>query len=114
MARPRKKVDEKLLQTLAYYNLSDYIMAQCLGVSVQTLNRRFGEKIESFRSSGKSKLAQKLWDQALNKDHFPAMKLLASVHLNWNEKTTISSEDQVKPFTLSYDPKSIKKAVKDE
>lgn len=90
--RPPIEVDEKLLETLAGYQLSDKIIADCLGISVATLHRRFAEKIELIKSKSKSKIASVLFDEVVNKREPWALKALTQKHLDYSDKSEVKSE----------------------
>lgn len=65
MARPRKPVDEALLRKLAVIHCNQEEMASVLGVSVDTLQRRFAAQIKDGRAEGKMSLRRKMWEMAL-------------------------------------------------
>jgi DNA-binding XRE family transcriptional regulator len=66
MARPRKVIDESLLRKLAVIHCTQDEMASVLGVSTDTLQRRFAAQIKSGRDEGKMSLRRKMWEMALN------------------------------------------------
>lgn len=94
VGRPPIEVDEKLLKTLSKFHLSDKVIAECLGISVDTLHRRFADKIELYKSQSKSKIAEILFDEALNKREPWALKALAQKHLDYSDKQEIKSDQK--------------------
>lgn len=86
MARPQKKVDEILLEKLTKLHLSDQVIAECIGCSVWTLERRYAQKMLEWRSKSKSKIADVLFDEAINKREPWALKALAQKHLDYHDK----------------------------
>ncbi|MGZ3770071.1 MAG: hypothetical protein ACXVCP_00335 [Bdellovibrio sp.] len=92
MARPQIKVDEVLLEKLAKLHLSDKVIADVVGVSIDTLNRRFAEKIEIWKSESKSKIAHVLFDEAVNKREPWALKALSQRHLGYADKVEQKQE----------------------
>lgn len=56
MARPRKDIDEKLLESLAKIGCTDEEIATILGCSSDTLVRRFAERIKRGRAEMKMSL----------------------------------------------------------
>lgn len=56
MARPLKDVDENLVEGLAAIGCTDREIAVLSGVSIQTLDRRFGEILDKGRQTLKMKL----------------------------------------------------------
>lgn len=91
MARPKKVVDEKLLENLTKLHLSDQVISDCVGASVWTLERRYAQQMQEWRSQSKSKIANVLFDEAINKREPWALKALAQKHLNYHDK--IKKED---------------------
>lgn len=65
MARPRKKVDLKQLETLASIGLSTQEMAAVLDCSKDTLERRFMKAIEKGRQKYKASLKRKQYELAM-------------------------------------------------
>lgn len=93
VGRPPIEVDEKLLKTLSKFHLSDKVIAECLGISVDTLHRRFADQIELYKSQSKSKIAEILFDEALNKREPWALKALAQKHLDYHDKFKAETEN---------------------
>lgn len=93
MARPLKDIDEALLKKLTKLHLSDKVIAECLDVSVDTLERRFAEQMQKWRSESKSKIADVLFDEAVNKREPWALKALAQKHLDYSDKVTTDSKN---------------------
>lgn len=91
MARPKKVVDEKLLENLTKLHLSDQVISDCVGVSVWTLERRYAQQMQEWRSQSKSKIANVLFDEAINKREPWALKALAQKHLNYHDKIKTES-----------------------
>jgi len=107
MARPRKKVDEILLQKLAKLHLSDAVIADCLNISVDTLERRFADKVRTARSIAKGKIAEVLFDEAINKRNMKAIEIICKRHLGYSERIKIdstSSDGSMKPMVQFYLP----------
>lgn len=113
MARPRKKIDEKLLEKLAFIHLPDQYIAHCLGISKDTLHRRYADKIEEFKANGKAKLKQLAWNKAQGGD-WPAIKFLLQNYLKMTDKITHSVDEETsKAFTFNYQTKSMNQDDKD-
>lgn len=93
----RKKipVDMKLLEKLAKLHLSHQVIADCLGISVDTLDRRFAEEIKVWQSKSKGKIAESLFDEGINKRQPWALKMLAQRQLNYADKVEQVSRVQV-------------------
>lgn len=83
--RTPKEVDEALLEKLSIIHCSNQTIADCLGISVDTLKRRFAEKIEEFRSRGKAKLKTLAFNKA-EKGDFAAIKFLLQNYTGMSDK----------------------------
>lgn len=114
MARPKKEIDEKLLEKLAFVHLPDQIIADCLGISEWTLRRRYARKIDESKSKGKAKLATLAWAKA-EKGDWAAIKFLLQNWLKMSDKIeqTVNA-DLSKPIVLAYSNESVKRVAKDE
>jgi len=84
--RPKKQVDEQLLEKLAKLHLPDKVIADILKIHVDTLHDRFSEKIEEWQSESKGKIASVLFDEGVNKREPWALKALAQRHLGYHDK----------------------------
>ena len=78
--RPLIPIDERQLETLSKLHLSDQAIAQILGIHVDTLHNRFSEKMKQWKAQSTGKIANVLFDGALNKRKDYAVKLLANKH----------------------------------
>lgn len=84
-------IDEKMLEQLTKLHLNVETIANCLGCSRDTLERRFAEKMDLWRSQSKSKIANVLFDEAVNKREPWALKALAQKHLDYHDKVKTES-----------------------
>lgn len=101
MARPLAEIDEILLEKLTKLHLSDKVIADCLGVSVDTIHRRFADKMERWRSRSKSKIADVLFDEAINKREPWALKAVVQKHLDYSDRVKSESENTNKNFNIN-------------
>lgn len=112
MAPPKKKVDEELLKKLASIMCTMEEMSDILGVSVDTLERRYADLIKEARSKGKMSLRR--WQfQAAEKGNVACLIWLGKQHLGQSEKVELGSNEE-KPLTLAYSPKTVMKAIREE
>lgn len=93
MARPKIPVDELLLKKLTKLQLSHTVIADILNMSVDTLDRRFAEKMKAWRSECKGKIAEVLFDEGINKREPWALKALAQRHLGYHDKIKTENEN---------------------
>lgn len=100
--RPPIQIDEDLLKKLAQLHLSKKIIADVLGISVDTLDRNFADKIELYQSESKSKIASVLFDEAINKREPWALKALAQKHLDYTDKQEVKSDVKGQGFVIQY------------
>lgn len=112
MARPPKPVDENLLRKLAAIHCNQDEMASVLGVSVDTLHRRFADQIKEARDEGKMSLRRKMWEMALN-GNVTLLVWLSKNELGYTDKVEQKQDirAEVRPLTqkdireaLSNDP----------
>lgn len=101
MARPQIQVDETLLKKLTKLHLSDKVIAEIIGISVDTLHRRFADKMEQWRSESKGKMAEVLFDEAINKREPWALKALAQKHLDYFDRMQTENENVNINLTLA-------------
>jgi len=82
---PFKKIDEKLLRSLAKIHCTWEEMSSIVGVSVDTLSRRYAEIINSARAEGKLSLRRYQWQMA-EKENLGMLVWLGKQHLGQSEK----------------------------
>ncbi len=119
--RPYAKVDEKLLEKLSKLHLTDKVIADILGVHVDTLHRRFSEKMDKWKSDSKSTIANILFDEGVNKRTPWALKSLAQKHLDYydnvrNDNTSSdgSMKNQVVQIYIPDNGKILKNKTEEE
>lgn len=108
MARPRKPVDEALLRKLAVIHCNQDEMASVLGVSVDTLHRRFADQIKDARNEGKMSLRRKMWEMALN-GNVTILIWLSKNELGMTDK--VEQKTDIKAEFKPLDPKEIQKVL---
>lgn len=64
MARPKKQIDEALMLKLAGIHCTNEEIASILGVSADTIERRYAGDIKEARDKGRSSLRRMQWDAA--------------------------------------------------
>ncbi len=62
---PTYDVNEVLLKKLCTIQCTYSELSACLGVSVDTLERRYAEKIKAWKEAGKSSLRHAQWQKAM-------------------------------------------------
>lgn len=65
VARPRKTVDVEKLRNLALIGCTYQAMGRALGVSADTLQRRYHEVIEEARGDGETRILAKTFQKAM-------------------------------------------------
>lgn len=85
--KPEKFVDEVLLEKLTKLHLSDKVISDALQISVDTLHRRYADKMSAWKAESKVKIAEVLLDEAINFRTPWALKLYAQRFLGYNEQT---------------------------
>ena len=69
MARPKKEIDEELLLKLAQMHCTMQEMVDIIGVSEDTLKRRYAGIIAKGKSQGKMRLRRKQIEVAMSGNH---------------------------------------------
>lgn len=98
MARPKKVIDEKLLENLTKLHLSDKVICDILGIHVDTLHSRYSEQMDEWRSRSKGKIAEVLFDEGVNKREPWALKALAQKHLDYSDKVKTETTNLSAPL----------------
>lgn len=112
--RKPKQIDEKMLENLTKLHLSDKVIADCLGLHVDTLHNRFSEQMDVWRSQSKGKIANVLFDEAVNKREPWALKALAQKHLDYHDKVKTESVNTNTNFNYeSLSDKELDKILED-
>jgi len=93
--RKEKPVDVALLEKLTRLHLSDKVIADCCNVSTWTLERRFAQQMEVWRSQSKSKIAEVLFDEGVNNREPWALKALYQKHLDYADKVESKAENKL-------------------
>lgn len=92
MARPRKKVDVELVKKLASIHCTGDEIADIVGISRDTLDRRFADIIKEARSVGKSSLRRLQW-QSAQKGNVAMLIWLGKQLLGQKDKIDFSESD---------------------
>jgi AraC-like DNA-binding protein len=116
--RPQIPIDEKMLENLTKLHLSIETIAKCLGVSSFTLDRRYAPKMAEWREQSRSKIANVLFDEAINKREPWALKTIAQRHLGYADKVQTESSvthriEQMTDDQLDKRIKELEKLIKE-
>lgn len=111
MARPTIPVDEQLLEDLTKLHLSDKVIADILGISADTLHRRYAEQMDHWRSVSVGKIAEVLFDEGVNRREPWALKALAQKHLDYSDR--VKSDADNRNVNLNADVKIEKEDIKE-
>lgn len=96
MARPLKVIDVELLKKLASIMCTGEEMAHILGVSVDTLERRYADVIKEAKSTGKMSLRRWQWE-ACKKGNPALLIWMGKQHLGQSDKQEVGmSVSQIK------------------
>ena len=90
--RPRKQIDERQLHTLAQTMLSVDDIADALGCSRDTIERRYSEILRDARANRKKSLSQSMWKNALDKENVQMQIWLSKQHLGHKESSPEQSQ----------------------
>lgn len=102
MARPRKEIDEELLYKLAVIHCTMQEMVDIIGVSEDTLKRRYAGIIAKGKAEGKQRLRRKQVEVAMSGN--AVMLIWLGKNLLGQSDTPVQEEDKtVLPWTDDLD-----------
>jgi len=93
--RPKKEIDEKLLESLAKLHLHNKTIAEILEIHPDTLRDRYSTQIAKWQSLSKGKMAEVLFDEGVTKRKEYAVKMLAQKHLGYADKVQAIPQDPI-------------------
>lgn len=99
MARPRKQIDQAIVERLANRQASDRMIAAVVGCSARTLKRRFGRHLPLWRECGKTLIINAQWE-AMERGNVIAAIFLGKQYLGQSEKVNAA----VEIMPIPYDP----------
>ena len=102
MARPKKEVDEELLFKLAQIHCTMREMSDIVGVSIDTLKRRYADLIDKGKSEGKMRLRRKQVEVAMSGNH-TMLIWLGKQMLGQSDSPTPEEAISVLPWTDDLD-----------
>ena len=91
MARPKKEIDEELLLKLAQMHCTMREMVDIIGVSEDTLKRRYAGVIAKGKSQGKMRLRRKQIEVAMSGNH--TMLIWLGKNMLGQSDTPVQDED---------------------
>ena len=92
MARPKKEIDEELLYKLATIHCTMKEMVDIIGVSEDTLKRRYAGIIAKGKAEGKMRLRRKQIEVAMSGN--PALLIFLGKAMLGQSENPISEEDK--------------------
>lgn len=96
--RPRKPVDKDLIYKLAAIHCSNPEISSIVGISVDTLQRKYNDIIHAGKDSGKQKLRRKMWESAMN-GNVTMMIWLSKNILGYTDSVLVSEEKKPLPWS---------------
>ena len=102
MARPRKEIDEELLYKLASIHCTMQEMVDIIGVSEDTLKRRFAHIIAKGKAEGKMRLRRKQVEVAMSGNH-TMLIWLGKQMLNQSESPVQDEDKSILPWSDDID-----------
>ena len=98
MARPKKEIDEELLYKLAQIHCTMREMSDIIGVSQDTLKRRYADLIDKGKSEGKMRLRRKQIEVAMQGNH-TMLIWLGKQMLNQSESPVQDEDKSILPWS---------------
>ena len=101
MARPRLKIDPKLVEGMASVGATNIEIAEFAGCSVDTLTRRFADVLTKSRAGMRVRLRQLQWKAAAAGDR-TMLIWLGKQELGQKDKSDVTSDDKaMAPVAIS-------------
>lgn len=97
VGRPEIEVDEDLLLKLAEIQCTKKEIAYCLGISQDTLMRRFAEVLDKGHSMGRMRLRRAMWVNAIDKEN-TIMQIFLSKNILGYKDVPDTDDDDNKPL----------------
>jgi len=92
MGRPKKVIDEALVERLANAQCSNRQIAGRVGVNDKTIADRFSGQLASWRECGKTHLTEAMWDKAIEGKDGKMQIHLAKQYLGHSDRAYIELE----------------------
>jgi hypothetical protein len=97
VGRPEIEVDLDLLEKLAEIQCTKKEIAYCLGISIDTLMRRFADYIDKGQSMGRMRLRRAMWVNAIDKEN-TVMQIFLSKNILGYKDVPDAEDDDNKPL----------------
>ena len=97
MGRPVKEIDEDLLYKLAQIHCTMKEMVDIIGVSEDTLKRRYAGIIDKGKAEGKMRLRRKQIEVAMSGN--PAMLIFLGKALLSQSENPVAEQDKILPWS---------------
>lgn len=110
MARPKKQIDPKQVETLAAINCSYEEAAAVLDCDPRTIQRRYAAVFKKGREHGRMSLKRKMWDTAMG-GNVTMQIWLSKQMLGYTDKQEVKTENKT---DLNVDSKEKFKGLMDE
>ncbi len=97
MGRPVKEIDEDLLYKLAQIHCTMKEMVDIIGVSEDTLKRRYAGIIDKGKAEGKMRLRRKQIEVAMQAN--PALLIFLGKSMLGQSETPVAEQDKILPWS---------------
>ena len=97
VGRPEIEVDLDLLEKLAEIQCTKKEIAYCLGISIDTLARRFADYVDKGQSMGRMRLRRAMWVNAIDKEN-TVMQIFLSKNILGYKDVPDTEDDDNKPL----------------
>lgn len=95
----KKPIDLELTYGLAKLHCTNREIASLVGISVDTLQRRYHDILDKGRDEGKMTLRRSMWDLALNGRNPTMMIWLSKQHLGFSDNPIGNEDKKPLPWT---------------
>ena len=97
MGRPVKEIDEDLLYKLAQIHCTMKEMVDIIGVSEDTLKRRYAGLIDKGKAEGKMRLRRKQIEVAMSGN--PALLIFLGKSMLGQSESPVAEQDKILPWS---------------
>jgi hypothetical protein len=91
--RPKKQINEAKLRELAVAQCTHVEIAAGLGISVDTLDRNFADKVSQYAAEGRAVLRVAQWKKAIKSGDCQMLKYLGRFYLGQREELVLTTEE---------------------
>ena len=103
MARPKKyKIDPKQVEKLASFGCTNVEIASFFGCDESLIRKSYSENIAKGKESGKMRLRQAMWNNAITNNNTTMQIWLSKQYLNMSDKQEVKTMELPSGFDTHH------------